>query len=67
MLHEHIKRICKEKNITGYQLSKMTGISNSLLYKILREDTADPQVSTLIKIADALDVSLDELVGRNRK
>jgi len=45
----------------------MTGISNSLLYKILREDIADPQVSTLIKIADALDVSLDELVGRNRK
>ena len=67
MLHEHIKKICKEKNITGYQLSKMTGISNSLLYKILREDTADPQVSTLIKIADALDVSLDKLVGRNRK
>lgn len=67
MLHEHIKRICKEKNVTGYQLSKMTGISNSLLYKILREDTADPQISTLIKIADALDVSLDELVGRKGK
>ena len=67
MLHKHIKRICKEKNITGYQLSKMTGISNSLLYKILREDTADPQISTLIKIADALDVTLDELVGRREK
>jgi len=66
MLHKHIKRICKEKNITGYQLSKMTGISNSLLYKILREDTADPQISTLIKIADALDVTLDELVGRKK-
>ena len=67
MLHKHRKRICKEKNITGYQLSKMTGISNSLLYKILREDTADPQISTLIKIADALDVTLDELVGRKGK
>ena len=44
----------------------MTGISNSLLYKILREDTADPQISTLIKIADALDVTLDELVGRKK-
>ena len=42
----------------------MTGLGTGRLSEIETGVTSDPRISTLIKIADALDVTLDELVGR---
>lgn len=54
----------EQKNLTLAALSVMTGLGTGRLSEIETGVTSDPRISTLIKIADALDVTLDELVGR---
>ena len=55
----------EQKHLTLAVLSKMTGLGTGRLSEIETGVTSDPRISTLIKIADALDVTLDELVGRS--
>ena len=62
---ESFKRIKKEKGINNYEIHKRTGVLESTLSEFERGKHTDLRISTLIKIADALDVTLDELVGRS--
>ena len=62
---ESFKRIKKEKGINYYEIHKRSGVLESTLSEFERGKHTDLRISTLIKIADALDVTLDELVGRN--
>ena len=55
----------EQKNLTLAALSVMTGLGTGRLSEIETGVTSDPRISTLIKIADALDVTLDELVERS--
>jgi DNA-binding helix-turn-helix protein len=55
----------EQKNLTLAALSEMTGLGTGRLSEIETGVTSDPRISTIIKIADALDVTLDELVGRS--
>lgn len=57
-------RICRQKR--GYskmELATKTGIHVSNI-KSYENDTAYPRITTVIDIADALNVSIDELIGR---
>lgn len=54
----------EQKNLTLAALSEITGLGTGRLSEIETGVTSDPRISTIIKIADALDVTLDELVGR---
>jgi len=60
------KRIRLKRGYTNYFVTKQTGIRVSTLYMFESGQHSDMRVSTLIKLADVLDVSLDELVGRKR-
>ena len=62
---ESFKRIKEEKGINNYEIHKRSGVLESTLSEFERGKHTDLRISTLIKIADALDVTLDELVGRN--
>ena len=62
---EGFKRIKKEKGINNYEIHKRSGVLESTLSEFERGKHTDLRISTLIKIADALDVTLDELVGRS--
>lgn len=53
-----VKEILKEKGMTQIDLAKKLGISTVGLSKILN---GDPKVTTLTKIANALDVSITDL------
>ena len=55
------------KRQSPYDLSKIAGVSQSVLSKVINGKIRNPSSGFLIKIADALDVTLDELVGRKRK
>lgn len=55
----------EQKRLTLAALSEMTGLGTGRLSEIETGITSDPRISTLIKLADALSVSLDELVGRD--
>ena len=59
---ERIKELMQSKDMSIYRLSKETGISVSLLGKILSGKVKDPRISTVKQIAKALDVKIDEIV-----
>ena len=65
MINENLKKICEEKDISAYHLAKITQLPISVVAKIIRDEVKNPRLDTIIKIADALDVTLDELVGRS--
>lgn len=54
---KRIKELCKQKNISFYRLSKISGIPQSTLTNILNRGTV-PSIYTLEKICHALDISL---------
>ena len=66
MINENIKQICLKRGIIAYRLSKLANIPISVAAKIIRGEVKNPRIDSVIKMADALDVSLDELVGRKR-
>ena len=50
----------KHKRITVYQLSKMTGLNESNLGKILNKKTKNPRINYLLTITKALDLNEHE-------
>lgn len=61
---EIILRIMEERHITGYKLSKATGISMSLFSKWKENPSSKVSSGNLVLIADYLDCSVDYLLGR---
>ena len=55
-----VEKILKERSLTIYRLSKMTGISDNTL-RNYRTKQSDPSFTNACKIDDALKVSLDDL------
>ena len=67
MLSNKSKELRKEKGYTFAKLSELSGISTGRLSDLATGKRNNPTMDTLIKLADALGVSLDELVGRNNR
>ena len=63
---DKIIKLMKERNITVYKLSKMINYDRTNLKKVLNGEIKEPTISTVIAIADALEVSIDEIVIRNK-
>jgi len=59
-----ITRLRKENNLSREELGKMTGTSGAVIGRYERDEIT-PSVEIANKIALALDVSLDYLVGNN--
>lgn len=57
-----IKKIMQKRNITIYRLAKETGISDSKLGKILNGVTVNPRINTVKAIANALHVSVNDIL-----
>jgi len=64
MLARTIKELRKKHKISQEELARQAGITYSTLIKIESGANDNPTIKTMKKIADALDVSLDELAGR---
>ena len=62
---DKIIKLMKERNITVYKLSKMINYDRTNLKKILSGEIKEPTISTVIAIADALEVNIDEIVIRH--
>lgn len=65
MLSNKIEQLRKEKGYTFAKLSELTRISTGRLCDLATGKRNNPTMDTLIKLADALDVTLDELLGRS--
>ena len=60
MLWSKIKTKLVEKNMTEYELGKVTGLGAHPIYPFKKRNSENPRWLTMVKIADALDISLDE-------
>lgn len=57
---EQLNRIMQERNLNGNQLSKMSGVNRSFFSDLKTGKVKYLSWSNMCKIADALEVSLDE-------
>jgi transcriptional regulator with XRE-family HTH domain len=62
MLKDNVKRFRKEKNLSQEELAKEAGITYTTLAKIESGNNTNPTVKTIQKIAQALDVTIDDLM-----
>lgn len=65
MNHTNIKQLREAKNMSLYDLEKVSGISYSVLYYFEKKGR-DIRISTAFRIADALECTLDELFDIRR-
>ncbi|MFJ8064864.1 helix-turn-helix domain-containing protein [Psychrobacillus sp. NPDC096426] len=61
MLKFKLKAIRESKGISRYRLSRIAGVNESTIQMIENSDDPNPTFKVMCKIADALEVSLDEL------
>lgn len=59
---ENVKRIRESKGYSKTGLGKKAGLSTRCIEHIEYGKAQDPRISTLIKIAKALDVNIEELI-----
>lgn len=62
MIGDKIRKIRMEKNISISELAKMTGLSRSTIDIVEYSRLNDIRLSTLQKIATALDVDIKKLI-----
>ena len=67
MLSENIKRLRKKRGISQDRLAKLADVTHTTLVKIESGVNDNPTIKTLKKIANALDVSLDNLAGNAKR
>lgn len=58
---ERIKQRLDEKQLSEYRLSKIIGTSTAHMSRLMTGDIKDPRFELVCKIADALDIAVDEL------
>jgi len=63
MLAANIKKYRKKTGLTQEALARKADISYNTIIKIESKGITDPRMGTLKKLATALGISLDELVG----
>lgn len=61
-----IRALRTEKELTLPALAELAGISKGLLFKIETDASSNPSISTLHKIAEALDATIADLLETSR-
>lgn len=67
MLNENLKKIRNEKNLGKRELQRLSGVSHTIIMNIESGKSKNPTIIPIMKLAKALDVTIDELIyGENR-
>lgn len=61
---KNIKRFRQEKGLSQDKLSKLSDLSLNTVVKIELDDSPNPTIETVQKIAKALEVSVDDLLKK---
>ncbi len=59
---KNIKKLREQKGISQDRLSKLADISSNTIAKLELDDSPNPTIYTLKKIADALNVKIEQLI-----
>ncbi len=65
VLAENIKKLREKKGLSQDRLAKLADVANNTIIKIEQGENRNPTLETLKKIANALNVSIDELIKGN--
>lgn len=57
MNSNYLKNILSNRNISIYKLSKLADLDDGMLNRIIKGKTTKPQMTTVVKIAKALDLN----------
>ena len=63
-LAENIKKRRKQFGMTQQELAIKSELPISVITKIEQNVATQPTIQTIVKIADALEISVDKLLGR---
>ncbi|MGL4731517.1 MAG: helix-turn-helix domain-containing protein [Clostridium sp.] len=63
-LGTRIKEIRETKNMSIYQLANISGLSDSHLGRIENGKRDNPGINTVIKIAEALNITVEDLIEK---
>ena len=66
MYLKNLVKIREEKGWSREKLAVESGISYNTIVKIEYGSIKNPKIETVIKLADALEISLDELMERKK-
>ena len=55
-----ILQLCEERKLTVYSLAMICGIDRTTLYSIIGTKSNSPEVATIKKICDGLEITLGE-------
>lgn len=61
---KRIKGILEERNMTVVELSDLTKIPSTTLYSMIKRDSDTEKIDVIQKVMDALDVKMEDLVGK---
>lgn len=64
VLSKNLKKLREGAGLSQDQMARKAGIPYSTYLKIENGVTPNPSIQTVLNIAEALEISLDELVGR---
>ncbi len=64
MLSQRLKQLRKKAGWSQQKLAEKSDLSYNTITKIEQGAATRPTIQTMIKIADAFQISIDELVGR---
>lgn len=64
MFDKRLKQLRKKAGWSQQKLAEKAGLSYNVITKIEQGAAKNPNIQTMIKLADAFQVSLDEIVGR---
>jgi transcriptional regulator with XRE-family HTH domain len=64
---EVLKRLRKKRGLTQFQLAVEAGITLGTLAALEQGENTDPRLSTFLRLAHALGVTLDELAAESRE
>ncbi|MBI2444500.1 MAG: helix-turn-helix transcriptional regulator [Candidatus Magasanikbacteria bacterium] len=61
-LSSNLKQLREKKRLSQDRLAKLADVANNTIIKIEQGENINPTLETLMKVAKALDVSVDELI-----
>jgi len=67
MFLKNLVKLRKDKGWSQEKLAVESGISYNTIIKIERGGIKNPKIETVIKLAKALNVKIDDLVSRDKK
>jgi len=61
-LAKNVKRLREAKGLSQEKLARLADVANNTLIKMETGENKNPTLETLVRVAKALDVSINELV-----